>query len=355
MKIGLPAGIGDFSWAWSKLYHIRDQITGIQIADGWPHRTTPYVELCLTREERARIEVKYGDFNYQTIRMNVIVNQMENPTLDQILARKDEGCILLEPNNHLEMGKRLEEWIPNLPCNFHYPLYTEAMDYNNMAKKLFAAFDAAGRSPHDTKYVGVSCASYRGSEAWKTWGVNEWEYILTKMLDTGYTPILIGGFWDDLTYTLACKLKLPELVGKTSQAECIELLRVLPAYIGFSSGLNVIRTVLNKPAFALWPDFQEELSRSWAPPHMLDSNRYVRSLWRDPTEVWPVMEQFLQRCREEVKRNAEEVHREVDGPRGNGSAGSGQEEVHAAQVQRHDEEGGEVARAQEEEEKGQEA
>jgi hypothetical protein len=91
-------------------------------------------------------------------------------------------------------------------------------------------------------------------------------------------------------------------------------MRQLPAYIGYSSGLNVIRTVVDKPAMAMWPDFQAELRYSWAPPHMVESQRYVGMLWRPVNDIWPVAADFLRRCGdEETQARERQAVQDADG------------------------------------------
>jgi len=55
---------------------------------------------------------------------------------------------------------------------------------------------------------------------------------------------------------------------------------------------------------ALWPCNQKcdqkELSRSWAPPDMLESGRYEATTWRPVDDVWPVAKAFLRRCELEL-------------------------------------------------------
>mgnify|MGYP001574133156 FL=1 len=259
---------------------MKEEISEIQIADGWPFRTVPYVQLC-------GIDASYGAFNYQQIMVNERLNGLQTwKDVQQLPA----GAVLIQPNQNLEKGRRLEEWLPDLPCNFHYPLGTTVHD-----TVIAGALLAAVPQPR----VGISCASYRGAEAWKTWGRTEWVDMLRRMQKEGWHPILLGGFWDDLTHAVACELQLPDLVGKTSIGEGVEVLRLLDAYVGYSSGLNVIRTVLDKPAMALWPDHQVELATSWVPPEMLTSGRYSWSLWRPVDEVWPVVRSFLTLCDQE--------------------------------------------------------
>src|SRR5262245_48972504 len=116
MIIGVPSGIGDISWIYSKLMHLEDQLD-LEVADGWPYRSVPYLEM-LPRVKRAR----YGDFNYQQIIAFETANAMYNGTTWNQVPKSPR--ILIEANRHLEAGKRLEQWLPDLPCSFHYPMIT---------------------------------------------------------------------------------------------------------------------------------------------------------------------------------------------------------------------------------------
>jgi hypothetical protein len=146
-----------------------------------------------------------------------------------------------------------------------------------------------------------NAASVQGAKNWDAWLLLEWKLFLQKTMDDlGYRPLAVGGDWDDLTYAICCDLDLPDLVGKTDLGTLIELLKLAPAYIGFSSGLNVIRTILNKPAMALWPSHQNDLRNSWAPPEMLESRRYVSSLYHPLDYVWAVARRFLNQCSHEA-------------------------------------------------------
>ena len=164
MKIGVPSGIGDFSWMWSKLCHVQNEIEEIEIADGWPYRTQEYVHLC-------GIKASYGAFAYPQILLSEKVNNVRSWKDIQNL---NYGMVLIEANKHLEDGRRLEEWMPDLPTEFHYPL-----NVSDSARAI------AQRSLMHLKgpLLGVSCASYRGSEAWKTWDREQWVNILKRIMD----------------------------------------------------------------------------------------------------------------------------------------------------------------------------
>jgi hypothetical protein len=288
---GLPSGIGDVSWAYSKLVHLGPQ--AYQIADGWPHRTVPFMELLpgvidLPPDPSGKInkDVHYGQFSFQDIVNFEHLQEIETTPKWADIAKKNLGVTLIQPNRHLEMGRRLEDWCPDLPTDFHYQIDISAEDSIKARNKLVGK---------PKPWTGISAASYRGSEAWKTWGYGEWSPFLKKYhQEVGGTIFLLGGFWDDLTDTLAAD-GWTSLVGKTSVGTVIETLRLLDYYIGFSSGLGVIRTVLKKNAFMLWPDFQAELSTSWAPPDMLENGTYVAQLWRPHELVFKRITTWLER------------------------------------------------------------
>ena len=222
------------------------------------------------------------------------------------ISKLQVGNLLLEPNKWLENGNRLETWLPDLPCEFHYPLPISTDDRERAEKIVSRAM--ASHPMKDGPIVGISCASYRGAEAWKTWGIDEWKDMLRRIMSIGWRPLLLGGSWDDLTYAVACDLELPDIVGKTNVPQMVAIMDSLDSYVGYSSGMNVIRTVLDKPALAFWPDFQNELRDSWAPPEMLESHRYVSHLWREPKIIWPTAKAFLRRCEREIAASKPNGH-----------------------------------------------
>lgn len=310
LHIIAPSGIGDCSWLLSALWSVRDQISRFDALDGYPYRTVPFLE-------HMGFASKYDKgMTYPMIQQFEKVNGYSADSEDRSWARiasLGTATIPLECNRHLELGRGLETWLPDLTPEYHYPIPQNEADVASAARTI-----AKAMAVHPMKagpVVGISCASYRGSEAWKTWGRDEWVDCLRRVIELGWRPLLLGGAWDDLTYAVACELDLEQacIVGKTSVPEMIEVLRWLDSYMGFSSGLNVLRTVLDRPALALWPDCEQcnqvELSTSWAPPEMLESRRYVASLWRPVNEVWPIMRTYLRQCESEMA-----VRRVIEAP-----------------------------------------
>jgi len=313
VTLAMPSGIGDVSWALSRLWSVRDQIACVEIADGYPRRTHQLFDLLPEWHH------KYEQHFYQMILGFEAANGMsvDNGDDPRWSTVRDAGYerFMLEPNRWLELGRPLAGWLSDIPPDdtyYHYPMVVTD-DHRARAHKLLAPAKASGKPT-----IGISCASYRGSEAWRTWGRAEWTACLERLIAEGWHPVLVGGTWDDLTSAVYDTLVdahgddvVTSVVARTHYGEVVEMLRVFDAYLGYSSGLNVTRTVLNRPTMALWPQCdvvdQGALSTSWAPPHMQEweTGRYVARTWRPLDDVWPTIKRFLRTCSDEIGRTLE--------------------------------------------------
>ena len=285
LTLAVPSGIGDISWLYSKLHCAPPGfVFDLEVADGWPHRSVEFCQL-LPRVRSA----KYADFNYTDI---MVFQRMHGLDTFEKVANCGFGRIFIAPNEHLERGRRLEQWLPDIPTDFHYPLNTSPTQCDsafNLSDEIRGRFPGAVR-------IGVSAASYRGSEAWSTWRMERWSRLLDlikKSAGGNVCFVLMGGFWDDLTYALSKRDDSFELVGKTDIGTAYMLHNYLDGYIGFSSGLGVMRTLLGLPTMMLWPVHQVELSTSWAPPEMLRDHSYLAVQWVEPFEVAEMAEPWL--------------------------------------------------------------
>ena len=291
MTIAVPAGIGDVSWILSKLVSVSDEWDfNVEVADGAPYRTVPFLRMFPWIKNAI-----YGDFHYTDLHFGYYAQNLH--TWKDIVDA-GRGRVWLTNNPHLEQGNRLEDWLPDLKTDFHYEI-NEGKLATVRATHILEACEKKFHFAHPLKLYGISAASYRGAQAWSTWEYEDWAQFLTlwNEYDKGARFILMGGGWDDLTRSLYEEFDglCFDTVGKTSFATAIALHRKLDGYVGFSSGLGIIRTVINKKTFMLWPDFQEKLSTSWAPPEMLESGTYVAHLWRDPETVFEALKQWLRR------------------------------------------------------------
>jgi len=271
MIIGVPSGIGDISWVVSKLINALEWKNGLemQIADGWPFRAQDYLESVGAK----LADPPYGQFRYE----DIISWESEHKYSEWKDISKNVGRFLMQPNFHLERGLPLKDWLPDLETTYHYE-----MNLPSIEKKQYYSILNEGN------WVGISAASYRGHKAWKTWGFDQWVEFCKMLLLKNYKICLLGGAWDDLTNSLENEFYSSDclnLVGKTSFPEACSIQKILKFYVGFSSGLGIIRSVMGLPTMMLWPEHQQPLSYSWADPEDIRSGRYFPASYSEPRIV----------------------------------------------------------------------
>jgi hypothetical protein len=272
MKIGVPSGIGDISWLVSKIVNSPEWKNGmeIEVADGWPFRAQPYLDML-------NVKSNYGSFKFDDI---IMFEKLHPYSTWEDVVKAGFGTYYMQPNWHLEMGRPLTKYLPDLPTTYHYPLTIPSIEDKPYYSQL-----------EEGDYIGISCASYRGAKAWKTWENEQWIDLCERLVADGYKICFLGGSWDDLTRAIACTIDCLNLVGVTSFPEACAVHKLLKFYIGFSSGLGIIRTVMNLPTMMLWPEHQQPLSTSWADPQDLEEMKYIAISYMEPKWIYNVFKQ----------------------------------------------------------------
>jgi hypothetical protein len=289
----VPSGIGEFQWAWTKYANAGERFAILGL-DGAPRRLHQFAEL------HPAVEVfAYSNWDYSTIRRWMQEHGLQR--WSDVTSQFELGSLcMLACNPHLESGAALADWLPDLPTTYRYPLATTD-EHRRQADQVLA-----GAEPGDF-LLGISCASYRGADAWRTWGAEQWTEFLHLIAQEvpNVRFALLGGAWDDLTsavYNPESSLRwvvdrrgLPP-VGTTHFGGAVEILKRLDGYVGFSSGLgHVAAHCCGTPVFMLWPEHEQALSTSWVDPELLENGFYVPSSWVEPKEVYKRAKLWLRR------------------------------------------------------------
>lgn len=292
--IVVPSGIGEFQWAWTKYINTGERFAVLAL-DGAPRRLHQFCAL------HPQIEAfGWVGFEYSQIREFQKFHSLD--TWARVREMFELGStVMLACNPHLEAGKPLAEWMPDLPTTYRYPI---SLDGKHIAQ--------ANRTLHDAQaedfLIGISCASYRGAAAWHTWEHEDWtEFLSCVQRDFPHVKfVLLGGAWDDLTSavfdpTSALRWQVDSRglppVGTMSFGGAVATLQCLDAYIGFSSGLgHVAAHLCNTPVFMLWPEHEQTLSTTWVDPELLDDGTYVPSRWLSPDRVYRLCKPWLVRA-----------------------------------------------------------
>jgi len=268
-RVAVPAGIGDFSWIWSKLSTIPDTTWDFYPPDTFPERTSGYINLL------PNCKATLGKHTYPDIL--IWGGKHVEKTWERTVKNYDEGDVLyLQVNEHLGQGRPLATWFPDLDTDFHYPIN----------------FKSDIETP-EGPILAFHTASIRGIRAYEGWMPETWVKFLT-MFRSDYPNwkfMALGGFWDldtiqEIKGILPEKFPLIDMVGRTSTQDVIKVLSKVDYYIGFSSGLNVIRNVLGGPCVALWPKPQTELMYSHMDPKLVDTRDYMGFLYDSAERIY---------------------------------------------------------------------
>jgi ADP-heptose:LPS heptosyltransferase len=267
--LAVPAGIGDWSWLWSKLSTIPDTEWIIYPPDCFPERTSAYIKLL------PKCKVMLGQHTYPDILCwgNKFVGKTWAETLENT---KNENFMYLQINEHLGHGRPLATWMPDLATDYHYPIH-----YKSNLKVP------------EGPYLAFHTASIRGIRAYNAWMPETWvEFLLAFRKNfPDWKFLAMGGFWDldtiqEIKGMLPDRFPLIDLVGKTEIQDAIKILKSANYYIGFSSGLNCICNVIRTPCTTLWPKPQTELMYSWPDPEMIKSRDYMGFLYDSADRIF---------------------------------------------------------------------
>lgn len=279
LHVALPLGIGDCHWVCAKLRGLSDYHGGRPIhahVNCSPrHVTVGYLRL-----------------------IPMIARAHQNPRAPFDMARelppghRDPRWSTLEgsrgwngfdyvlvANGHLERGDRIETWMPELPTDYSYPLAIPAASRARAAALvppgsilLYMSGTAANRDFHN-----------------HVCSVGLWVHVVELLNAAGFTPALIGAstpddrLYRDVFLTAAAgRVRVIDVVGRTSIADVCALIESAAAWVGLNSGTGIVAAMMGKPTVMLWSDSRYPIPGAIEPLHTnmrtswLDSARLAR-------------------------------------------------------------------------------
>lgn len=283
LHIRVPAGIGDISWSYSKVANLGEELN-IQISADNPKRSLEYVKLL-----PGVVKAEYTPENFHSIADNSIPHTTKKQDFIDV-ARKE--FVNFSPNRYLEIGYRLETWIPELETNFHYKI------------NLFDEKDnvVSGLTNTSTRYIGIYASSYQNIVHWNGWHLTEWALAIHKINTElpGVTFVLLGAaydkpFADDLSKLINTVPHI-NLAGRTSCNMVIKIISILSYLISYPSGLPVLANVVKTPTMMFYPPFLWKIFNTWCDPKSLDDLTYKGCIFPKVTEMtdWLFKEYKLQ-------------------------------------------------------------
>jgi ADP-heptose:LPS heptosyltransferase len=255
--INVCSGIGDNIWLLMKLVNQPEKFN-FKLPDGFPQRGKQIFDIfpqVAASAEYAKLKTKA-----------VLAAPNDRVQWSQITA----DTFNLSCNHHLDTGKRIERFLPDLKTSF-------ILDYDTGEYKEAAASFIPG-----SNYVGIYSSSYHTSTNWGAWHDKEW-FELSEMLhkqNPDFIFVVIGADWDaDLETSIIKRFdeaNIPyiKLIGQPLGLVC-EVLKRLDMFIGFPSGLSILNETLGaKRTLMFYPKHLRPMQNAWADPQRIESNVY---------------------------------------------------------------------------------
>jgi hypothetical protein len=276
--VRLPSGFGEIAMIWMKL----GSVPSLPVYEDLEY----HVELCADRPR--------GCEEYTTFLPYVTQVTPGPHTTTELLRRAlpPEACLQdvlpgpLYPtvDAWTLSGRPISDWLPEIPCAYHYPLTLPASARDTTAQAL-------GEHPFLLVYPS-SLDRLHMEDGWgAVWGVDEWVTLCRHLEHRSALPVFLLGSRDDasmLNQILARTGWSPRRVLKTQRlADALAILARATYFIGFPAGPAVVASVLGVPHCTLFRGTVQRLHRgTWTDPEMLlDGSAYLPFFEDGPQEV----------------------------------------------------------------------
>ena len=267
-------GIGDSIWLFQKLINAPNhERFAFQISNQMPQRGKQIFDLCPAVSVQCTYE---PNLPYKKIKACNVQN-----------FRKDFKDIknmefYLSANQHLEAGKRIEQFLPDLPTSYTLPFATE--DY---------ALDVEIDFPDTERYIGIYGSAYSTARNWGAWTESEWFDLISRVhkKNKNFIFVQIGAEWDvDMATELSAKLteaKIPYVstIGKPL-GYVIELMKILDYGFYFPSGLGILSGILHRPSTMFYSAANISIAGTWADPESIKDGSFKECLFAEPKDIF---------------------------------------------------------------------
>lgn len=259
------AGIGDTIWLFQKLTNQPESFNW-RIPGGEPRRGKQIFDL---------LPSLVNSFDY-----------VENLGYKKIKAEGFRGnwshspaAFTLEANTHLEKGKRIEKFLPDLVTSYTIPWVTSDDDHNTAVNIL---------GDIDTNLIGIYTSAYQKADNWKGWTAKQW-YEFCMMFPPDVKFVVIGAAWDTNMSADVLQLLGSRAINTVGQPLCvvIEIMKRLDMFVGFPSGLSILNeTLAAKQTIMFYPKHLTAMINTWADPARIESGAYKGCLWCEPVRLY---------------------------------------------------------------------
>lgn len=281
--IKVCAGIGDSIWILQKLANSKEKFH-FQIPDGSPQRGKPLFDL--VPHIAASSEYVPGQSYTKVDKENI---QSKRRNWSQI----KEKDFYLTANRHLENGKRIEHFLPDLPTSYRMGYATTDKDAAIADKLLY---------DKSKKYIGIYTTAYSNARNAGGWVMLQW-FKLIRLLHAKNRDlcfVIVGASYDvGITEELVKEMRLAGIMNINTTGQplpvVIELMKRFSYFIGFPSGLSIINETLGKDGTMFYMEKDKGIINGWAEPGRIKAGHIKECLFCEPVAIydWIVNEYCL--------------------------------------------------------------
>lgn len=264
----VPAGMGDFAWLYAKLCNLKEKFV---VAVPYDHsaqtsmRSVPFLKLLPQVEYQA---VAYTNSNDVARKYAISWNGRKLPALNPAI---------LSCNHLLEVGKKLDEILPDMPTTRHFEMIKpkaaerEADDFVGVGEKAIAIY------PSSERYFG------KENLAPERWAMLA-DFMLQAMPE--HKLVMVGALWDmafmfEIRRYLQQRGQTATLVYDKDIATVLAVLRRCKLLVGAVSGLTIVSEYQKIPTLHLYPPtllpikkhnelYKIKLKGTWETPEMVE-------------------------------------------------------------------------------------
>jgi ADP-heptose:LPS heptosyltransferase len=272
--IKVCAGLGDSIWLMQKLVNANEKFN-FKIPDGSPQRGKPLFDLL----PHIAISAEYvPGLSYSKV-------DKENAQAKRRNWRDiKEKEFYLTANRHLENGRRIEEFLPDLPTSYRMGYATTEGDAAIADKFLY---------DKSKRYIGIYTTAYSNARNAGGWVMLQW-FKLIRLLNAKNRDIcfvIVGAAYDvGIIEELIKEMRLAGIMHINTTGQplpvVIELLKRFSYFIGFPSGLSIINETLGKDGVMFYTEKDKGIINGWADPGRIKAGFIKECLFCDPATIF---------------------------------------------------------------------
>ena len=298
LSVYVPPGIGDSLWSITKVVAAKEKL-------GF-HK----INIVIQNTDLNRSKEFMSRFTFiDSVSYEQYLIHPPNQCIDTDFTYKyvdskqiDTDKYMMIANGHLEKGLRLEDWLPEFDIDFDI---ADKFQFKKSDIQFVLNLMSQIDKPYCVFYIGpLNGNTIDGHNRNSLWTLKNWTDLGNLIHNELKLDIVVVGAPYDKSYSDMFFMQLNEserkyfydYVGQTGVGDVYAVTKASKFVISYQSGIGIFSAYMGVPSTVFWRPhgnsispslhitFNEDMATAWAPPHMLKSNKYIKSIY---TKVTP--------------------------------------------------------------------